>query len=106
MPLHSCKISHQFIVFFLFPCSILFPELHDEDFVLLSNDTVDGYADPPVTSMSLLHPLLLPRLYPPLFTLYALQSEKTDAVYTEKLHYLNKRGDMALMSFLGIKRYI
>ena len=72
--------------------------------MLLSNDSVDGYTDPPVNSMSLLHPLLLPRLYPPLFTLYALQTEKTDAVYTEKLYYLNKRGDMALMSFLGIKR--
>ena len=83
---------------------ILFPALHDEEFVLLSNDSVDGYMDPPVNSMSLLHPLLLPRLYPPLFTLYALQTEKTDAVYTEKLFYLNKRGDMALMSFLGIKR--
>lgn len=72
---------------------------------MLSNDTVDGYMDPPVNSVTLLHPLFLPRLYPPLFTLYALQTEKTDAVYTEKLHYLNKRGDMALLSFLGVKRY-
>eukprot|EP00111_Clytia_hemisphaerica_P024307 TCONS_00071687-protein len=83
---------------------ILFPDLHDEEFVFLSNETVDGYTDPPVNSMSLLHPLLLPRLYPPLFTLYALQTEKTDAEYIEKLHYLNKRSDIALMSYLEIKR--
>ena len=91
-------------VMFLF--RVLFPDLHDEDFVLLSNETVDGIAEMPVNSMSLLHPLLLPRLYPPLFTLYALQTEKTDALDMEKLYYLNKRGDIALMSFLGIKRYL
>ena len=90
----------------MFHFRVLFPDLHDEDFVLLSNETVDGIAEMPVNSMSLLHPLLLPRLYPPLFTLYALQTEKTDALYMEKLYYLNKRGDIALMSFLGIKRYL
>jgi len=83
---------------------VLFPGLHDEEFVLLSNDVVDGVVDHTVNSLSLLHPLILPRLYPPLFTLYALLTEKTDAVYTEKLHYLNKRTDHALMSFLGIRR--
>lgn len=90
------------IIFFMF--RVLFPDLHDEDFVLLTNDTPDGIVDHAVNSMSLLHPLILPRLYPPLFTLYALQTEKTDAVYIEKLYYLNKRADIALMSFLGIKR--
>lgn len=83
---------------------VLFPDLHDEEFVLLSNETVDGVVETPINSMSLLHPLLLPRLYPPLFTLYALLTEKTDAIYTEKLYYLNKRGDIALLSFLGVKR--
>jgi len=83
---------------------VLFPGLHDEQYVMLTTDTYDGVASLPVNSMSLLHPLLLPRLYPPLFTLYALSTEKTDAVYTERLHYLNKRGDIALMSFLGVDR--
>jgi len=83
---------------------VLFPDLHDEEFVLLSNETVDGETDTAINSMSLLHPLLLPRIYPPLFTLYALQTERTDAVYTEKLYYLNKRRDVALLSFLGVKK--
>ena len=84
---------------------VLFPGLHDEDFVMLSNETADGMVDHAVNSMSLLHPLILPRLYPTLFILYALRTEKTDTVYLEKLHYLNKRADVALMSFLGIKGY-
>ncbi|XP_065655109.1 alsin isoform X2 [Hydra vulgaris] len=83
---------------------VLFPDLHDEEFVLLSNDSADGVLETAINSVSLLHPLLLPRLYPPLFTLYALQTEKSDALYTEKLYYLNKRGDIALLSFLGLNR--
>ena len=67
-------------------------------------ETADGTVQPPINSNSLLHPLLLPRLYNPLYTLYALHSAKADEVYSERLHQLNKRGDIALMSFLEIKR--
>ena len=82
----------------------MFPNLPDEDLVMLSNKTASGIDEHPINSTALLHPLLLPRLYPPLFTLYALHTEKTDALYTERLHVLNKRKDIALMSFLGVYR--
>ena len=85
---------------------MIFPELPDEEFVLLSHDRADGVDQHHVNSSSLLHPLILPRLYPPLFTLYALHTEKMDAVYMERLHQLNKRGDIALMSFLGVDRCV
>ena len=84
----------------------IFPELPDEEYVMLTHERANGIADQHINSSILLHPLILPRLYPPLFTLYALHTEKADAVYTERLHQLNKRDDIALMSFLGVNRYV
>ncbi|XP_072301246.1 alsin-like isoform X3 [Eucyclogobius newberryi] len=55
-----------------------------------------------VSCSSLLLPLLLPRLYPPLFTLYGLQQEQDDAKYWERVLRLNKSPDQALLSFLGV----
>ncbi|XP_055005608.1 alsin-like isoform X2 [Boleophthalmus pectinirostris] len=55
-----------------------------------------------VSSSSLLLPLLLPRLYPPLFTLYGLQEEQDEAKYWERILRLNKSPDQALLSFLGV----
>ncbi|CAL1582800.1 unnamed protein product [Knipowitschia caucasica] len=55
-----------------------------------------------VSRSSLLLPLLLPRLYPPLFTLYGLQQEQDEATYWERILRLNKSPDQALLSFLGV----
>ncbi|KAM4560172.1 alsin isoform 2-T2 [Odontesthes bonariensis] len=57
-----------------------------------------------VSSCALLLPVLLPRLYPPLFTLYALEKEKEDDVYWECVLRLNKQPDLALLAFLGVQQ--
>lgn len=56
-----------------------------------------------VSSSSLLLPLLLPRLYPPLFTLYCLREEHLDAKYWEHTLRLNKQPDQSLLSFLAVQ---
>ncbi|KAM4731264.1 alsin-like isoform 2-T2 [Anableps anableps] len=56
-----------------------------------------------VSCSSLLLPLLLPRLYPPLFTLYCLQQEQEEAQYWERILRLNKQPDQSLLSFLGVQ---
>lgn len=56
-----------------------------------------------VSCSSLLLPLLLPRLYPPLFTLYRLQEEPADARYWDRILRLNKQPDQSLLSFLGVQ---
>ncbi|XP_074550664.1 alsin-like isoform X2 [Halichoeres trimaculatus] len=52
---------------------------------------------------SLLFPVLLPRLYPPLFTLYCLQEEQEEAQYWERVLRLGKQPDQSLLSFLGVQ---
>ena len=88
--------------------SLLFPELPNEEYVHLATETVSGVAnhctEESVPSSALLHPLLFPRLYPPLFTLYALQNERADSAYWERILQLNKRSDWALMTYVGMKR--
>ncbi|XP_034741033.1 alsin-like isoform X3 [Etheostoma cragini] len=56
-----------------------------------------------VSCSSLLLPQLLPRLYPPLFTLYCLQEEQKEAQYWERVLRLNKQPDQSLLSFLGVQ---
>ncbi|XP_017279385.1 alsin isoform X2 [Kryptolebias marmoratus] len=56
-----------------------------------------------VSCSSLLFPVLLPRLYPPLFTLYCLQKEQEEAQYWEHVLRLNKQPDQSLLSFLGVQ---
>ncbi|XP_068446402.1 alsin isoform X2 [Clinocottus analis] len=56
------------------------------------------------SSSALLLPVLLPRLYPPLFTLYALEKEKEDDIYWECVLRLNKQPDLALLAFLGVQQ--
>ncbi|XP_037617894.1 alsin isoform X2 [Sebastes umbrosus] len=56
------------------------------------------------SSSALLLPVLLPRLYPPLFTLYALDKEREDDVYWECVLRLNKQPDLALLAFLGVQQ--
>ncbi|XP_041927607.1 alsin-like isoform X2 [Alosa sapidissima] len=55
-----------------------------------------------VSCCSLLLPVLLPRLYPPLFTLYSLEREREDELYWDCVSRLNKQPDRALMGFLGV----
>ncbi|CAJ1087719.1 alsin isoform X2 [Xyrichtys novacula] len=57
-----------------------------------------------VSSSALLLPVLLPRLYPPLFTLYALDKEREDDVYWECVLRLNKQPDLSLLAFLGVQQ--
>ena len=91
-----------------FTRSLLFPDLPSEEYVQLETSTVSGVAnhftEELVTSSALLHPLLLPRLYPPLFTLYALQNERADSAYLERVMQLNRRSDWALMTYVGMKK--
>lgn len=55
-----------------------------------------------VSAVSLLHPLFLPKIYPPLFTLYALYNEKEDERYWKRVSHWNKQSDVALMAYLGM----
>ncbi|XP_027020317.2 alsin isoform X1 [Tachysurus fulvidraco] len=57
-----------------------------------------------VSSNTLLLPVLLPRLYPPLFTLYTLERESEELVYWECVLRLNKQPDLSLLTFLGVSQ--
>ncbi|KAG8432698.1 hypothetical protein GDO86_017080 [Hymenochirus boettgeri] len=65
-----------------------------------SDSPEPGYV---VTSSGLLLPVLLPRLYPPLFMLYALEHEKDEDTYWDCVLRLNKQPDTALLAFLGVQ---
>lgn len=55
-----------------------------------------------MSASRLLLPLLLPRVYPPLFQLYALHNDKPDGLYWDRLQKWNRQTDSALMNFLGV----
>ena len=59
-----------------------------------------------VSAEGLLQPILLPKIFPPLFDLYALHCEKDDDKYWERVQKLNKQGDMSLMAYLGVDPYV
>ncbi|KAM4601786.1 alsin isoform 2-T2 [Polymixia lowei] len=97
----------------------LFPDLPEEGGLIpepstqLQDKSEPGSTDAPldspkpgrvVSSSALLLPVLLPRLYPPLFTLYALDKEKEDDLYWECVLRLNKQPDLALLAFLGVQQ--
>ncbi|XP_070711888.1 alsin isoform X1 [Pempheris klunzingeri] len=97
----------------------LFPDLPEEGGLIpeptttLQDKKEPGSTDAPlespkpgrvVSSSALLLPVLLPRLYPPLFTLYALDKEKEDDVYWDCVLRLNKQPDLALLAFLGVQQ--
>ncbi|XP_039907368.1 alsin isoform X2 [Simochromis diagramma] len=97
----------------------LFPDLPEEGGVIPEPTTdlqeknepnsTDALPESPkparvVSSSALLLPVLLPRLYPPLFTLYALDKEREDDVYWECVLRLNKQPDLALLAFLGVQQ--
>ncbi|XP_030636935.1 alsin [Chanos chanos] len=95
----------------------LFPDLPEEGGPIAESpeiqqkkdsDSTDSQLESPkpgrvVSSSALLLPVLLPRLYPPLFTLYALEKEKEEDVYWECVLRLNKQPDLALLAFLGVQ---
>jgi amyotrophic lateral sclerosis 2 protein len=58
-----------------------------------------------VTPATLLYPLLLPKIYPPLFNLYALYNERDDDRYWKRIRLWNKQSNVALMAYLGVDRY-
>ncbi|KAI5628041.1 alsin, partial [Silurus asotus] len=64
-----------------------------------SNSNQQGWI---VSCTTLLLPVLLPRLYPLLFTLYAQESEREEEVYWECVMRLNKQPDLSLLTFLGV----
>lgn len=97
----------------------LFPDLPEEGGLIpepttsLQDKKEPGSTDAPlespkpgrvVSSSALLLPVLLPRLYPPLFTLYALDKEREDDVYWDCVLRLNKQPDLALLAFLGVQQ--
>ncbi|XP_064419608.1 alsin isoform X1 [Latimeria chalumnae] len=99
----------------------LFPDLPEEGSVipfictelcgnkLQGNEETDSRSQSPlpglvVTSSSLLLPVLLSRLYPPLFTLYALENEREEDIYWDCVLRLNKQPDLALLNFLGVQQ--
>ncbi|XP_066431521.1 alsin isoform X1 [Eleutherodactylus coqui] len=100
----------------------LFPDLPEEGSTIQPSTTLKESPDKPhicngrtglesespepgyvVTSSGLLLPVLLPRLYPPLFMLYALEHEKEEGAYWECVLRLNKQPDTALLAFLGVQ---
>ncbi|XP_078407551.1 alsin [Cetorhinus maximus] len=92
----------------------LFPDLPDSDSLIPGTHSVKEGSNeerdlaehgvPMVTSCGLLLPMLLPQLYPPLFTLYALDNEREEDVYWECVLRLNKQPDLSLLSFLGVQQ--
>ncbi|XP_059158810.1 alsin-like [Physella acuta] len=56
------------------------------------------------TAAGLLYPIMLPKIYPPLFDLYALYNERNDDLYWERVTKLNRQSDMGLLAYLGIEQ--
>ncbi|XP_056010934.1 alsin-like isoform X4 [Ostrea edulis] len=89
---------------------ILFPDLPENGGPILieSETSVERETTPEeetsvvVSCGTLIHPVLLPKIYPPLFDLYALYNDKENEKYWERVRKLNKQGDVGLMAFLGI----
>ncbi|MCI4378589.1 hypothetical protein PGIGA_G00217620 [Pangasianodon gigas] len=77
-------------------------EMRASDFLsssTCSDTTQQGWI---VSSTTLVLPVLLPRLYPPLFTLYTQEREREEEVYWECVLRLNKQPDLSLLTFLGV----
>nr|XP_032529484.1 alsin [Danaus plexippus plexippus] len=90
--------------------TLLFPALPYEGTVVVLPDTSDGSCHENsnpidgevVSSNSLLQPVLLPRVHPALFVLYALHNKREDDLYWRRLLKWNRQPDTTLMAFLGI----
>uniref|UniRef100_A0A8C7JUU4 Alsin Rho guanine nucleotide exchange factor ALS2 n=1 Tax=Oncorhynchus kisutch TaxID=8019 RepID=A0A8C7JUU4_ONCKI len=79
----------------------LFPDLPDEGGVIHPDPKGSSETDHHGTGFQY-DRLLLPRLYPPLFTLYALDKEREEEVYWDCVLRLNKQPDLGLLAFLGV----
>ncbi|XP_028846916.1 alsin isoform X2 [Denticeps clupeoides] len=109
---------HSYISRFFQLLRFLFPSLPDDGAFIPEQPSAEhsfsasvdsGHSESPergllVSSSSLLLPVLLPRLYPPLFTLYALEREREEELYWDHVLRLNQHPDLALLDFLGVKR--
>ncbi|XP_011609701.2 alsin-like isoform X2 [Takifugu rubripes] len=101
-------LTHLYnIVQFLFPGmpddGAVIPDPPGSPSVVQNSSSMEDLSAVVVSCSSLLLPLLLPRLYPPLFTLYRLQEEQEDALYWDRILRLNKQPDQSLLSFLGVQ---
>uniref|UniRef100_A0A2K6GM62 Alsin Rho guanine nucleotide exchange factor ALS2 n=1 Tax=Propithecus coquereli TaxID=379532 RepID=A0A2K6GM62_PROCO len=98
------KPSHMKI-FYTIPLSAPLPT-ERKSFCTAKSDSRSESPEPGyvVTSSGLLLPVLLPRLYPPLFMLYALDNDREEDIYWECVLRLNKQPDIALLGFLGVQR--
>ncbi|XP_030284576.1 alsin-like isoform X4 [Sparus aurata] len=101
-----------YLIHFFSIVRFLFPGLPDDGGIIPEPPASKGRHDSNtaeqgsvlvVCCSSLLLPLLLPRLYPPLFTLYCLQEEQEEAQYWDRILRLNKQPDQSLLSFLGVQ---
>ncbi|KAL4715174.1 hypothetical protein ACJJTC_012221 [Scirpophaga incertulas] len=94
---------------------LLFPSLPPEGTDLVLPNTTEVDQDPNeqvddrnpahgevVSAASLLQPMLLPRVHPALFVLYALHNKREDDLYWRRLLKWNRQPDSTLMAFLGI----
>lgn len=108
---HAVKEITSFVSRLYNCVRILFPDLTETGGPLLieAEAASEGGTTPEMEDMSLvvscgtlIHPILLPKIYPPLFDLYALYNDKEDEKYWERVRKLNKQGDVGLMAFLGI----
>ncbi|XP_028971904.2 alsin [Esox lucius] len=85
----------------------LFPDMPEEGGFIIADPTAspqtnqDGWV---VCSSTLLLPVLLPRLYPPLFSLYSLDKEREDSLYWNCVLRLNKQPDLTLLENLGVQQ--
>ncbi|XP_074515820.1 alsin-like isoform X1 [Sebastes fasciatus] len=108
---HGVQEVLAYLIHFYSIVRFLFPGLPEDGGVLPEppaspsrrNSNIAEQGVMVVSCSSLLLPQLLPRLYPPLFTLYCLQEEQEEALYGERILRLNKQPDQSLLSFLGVQ---
>uniref|UniRef100_A0A6Q2X107 Alsin Rho guanine nucleotide exchange factor ALS2 b n=1 Tax=Esox lucius TaxID=8010 RepID=A0A6Q2X107_ESOLU len=80
----------------------LFPDMPEEGGFIIADPTSCVSSSWVVCSSTLLLPVLLPRLYPPLFSLYSLDKEREDSLYWNCVLRLNKQPDLTLLENLGV----
>uniref|UniRef100_A0AAY5KUQ5 Alsin Rho guanine nucleotide exchange factor ALS2 b n=1 Tax=Esox lucius TaxID=8010 RepID=A0AAY5KUQ5_ESOLU len=82
----------------------LFPDMPEEGGFIIADPTSCVSSSWVVCSSTLLLPVLLPRLYPPLFSLYSLDKEREDSLYWNCVLRLNKQPDLTLLENLGVQQ--
>ncbi|KAL7292949.1 hypothetical protein TKK_0013401 [Trichogramma kaykai] len=82
--------------------TLFFPTLPKGDIQLALKPADDSEEEKIISADSILHPILLPRVYSALFVLYALHNKKNDDAYWERLIKWNKQPTNTLLVFLGV----